>query len=81
MCARASEDTANFSMTKKTRLKDMPLCCAIAKVYAETGSYKAVSKQFNNMNNKEIRRYLRKQLKHTQLPVTSHQEGIRHHKK
>jgi len=70
-----SKDIAEFSIHKKTPLDELPKCCAVARIYAQTGSYKAVSKAFNNMNNKEIRRYLRKHLKHSELPITSHQEG------
>jgi hypothetical protein len=65
-----SKDVAEFSLHGRVQLKDLPLCCAVAKVYAETGSYKAVSKQFDNMNPKEIRRHLRNHLKHGALPPT-----------
>jgi hypothetical protein len=71
-----SKDIAEFTLHSKTPLKELPLCCAVARVYAETGSYKAVSNSFDNMNPKEIRRHLRNHLKHIDLPLTTQPEGI-----
>jgi hypothetical protein len=71
-----SKDTADFALHTKIALNDLPLCCGVARVYAETGSYKAVSQSFANMNPKEIRRHLRNHLKHASLPLTTNQDGI-----
>lgn len=60
-----SKDTALFTLHRPIALDTLKRCCAVAKVYAETGSYDAVSKQFNNLNPKQIRELLRRHIKHT----------------
>lgn len=71
-----TKDIAKFTRHAQKTLSELPLCCAVARVYAQTGSYSAVSKAFENMNHKEIRRHLRNHLKHCELPLTTLQEGI-----
>jgi hypothetical protein len=63
-----SKDTAPFSLHRPVSSDTQRRCCLVARAYAETGSYDAVSRQFNNLNPKQIRELLRRHLRHT-LPL------------
>lgn len=62
-----SKDIADFTLQKKFRLEELPMCCKVAQVYGETGTYKAVREKLAIKNDETIHRLIQDHMKHSVL--------------
>jgi adenylate kinase family enzyme len=63
------KDDALFSMERKPSLFEMKLCCQIAKLYANGSSLRNIGQQYK-METEEVKRELRKHLKHSEYNMS-----------
>lgn len=59
-----SKDIAEFTLEKKVNFQGLPLCCQVAALYAEHGSYDIV-KQRLKLQDEQVRRKLREHCAHS----------------
>jgi hypothetical protein len=60
-----SKDIADFTLQKKYVLADLPLCCKVAAIYGESGTYKAIKEKLGDMNHETIHRLIQQHMRHT----------------
>jgi hypothetical protein len=70
-----SKHIAIFNMEKEAIMADLPLCCQVAVVYGNTGSYDNIQKTFD-LKPEQVRRLLREHCKHSTLTPHYHQDGM-----
>jgi hypothetical protein len=69
-----SKDIAEFSEKRHIAITDLPLCCQVAKIYSEAGSYKQV-KNILKLENTQIKRALLEHLQHS-LITSNNKAGV-----
>jgi len=69
-----SKDIAEFTIRKNIALASLPLCCQVAKLYVEKGTYKQI-KNILGLAPEQIKRELHKHIEHTLITNHIEQSG------
>lgn len=70
------KDDALFSMERKTSFFGMERCCQIAKLYAKGNSLRSIGQQYG-MRAEEVKRELRKHLKHSEYHMSQSNQEVK----